>query len=74
MFEDKYAKDKEYCKIRDNCHYTGEYIGPAHSICNLRYNTPKEIIMIFHNGSNYDYHFIIFLIEKEIKRIGKNAD
>ena len=23
------------------------------------YNTSKDIIIIFHNGSNYDYHFII---------------
>ena len=60
MFEDKYAKDKEFCKIRDNCRYTGEYIGAAHSICNLKYNTPKETIMIFHNGSNYDFILSFF--------------
>ena len=23
------------------------------------YNTPREISVIFHNGSSYDYHFII---------------
>ena len=23
------------------------------------YNTSKDITIIFHNGSNYDYHFII---------------
>ena len=28
-FENKYVKDKKYCKTRDNCHYTGEYIGPV---------------------------------------------
>ena len=22
--EDKHARDKEYCKARDHCHYTGE--------------------------------------------------
>ena len=28
-FENKYVKDKKYCKARDNCHYTGEYRGPV---------------------------------------------
>ena len=23
--ENKYLKDKKYCKVRDHCHYTGEY-------------------------------------------------
>ena len=31
-FEDKYAKDKKYRKVRDYCHYTGECRGAAHSI------------------------------------------
>ena len=31
----------------------------AHSICNLKFNVPNEIHEVFHNGSNYDYHFII---------------
>ena len=24
-------------KVRNHCHYTGHYRGPAHSLCNLRY-------------------------------------
>ena len=50
-------KDKKQCNVRD--HYTGEYRGAAHIICNLKYNVPKNIPIVFHNGSNYDYHFII---------------
>ena len=44
------------CKVRDHCHCTGKYRGAA---CNLRYKIPKNIPVIFHNGSTYDYHFII---------------
>ena len=33
--------------------------GAAHNTCNLRYKIPKNIPVIFHNGSTYDYHFII---------------
>ena len=37
----------------------------AHDVCNLRYKTPKEISVVFHNGSTYDYHFIIKEVPKE---------
>ena len=53
--------------MRDNCHYTGKYRGAAHNICNLRYKVPKEIPVVFHNGSTYDYHFIIKELVKEFK-------
>ena len=52
-------KDKKYRKVKDHCHYTGKYRGAAHSLCNLKYSVPKNISIVFHNGSNYDYHFII---------------
>ena len=58
----KFSNDddnKKYHKARDHCHYTRKYRGAAHDICNLRYKIPKEIMVVFHNGSTYDYHFII---------------
>ena len=60
-------KFKKYHKVRDHCHYTGKFRGAAHSICNLRYKTPKEIPVVFHNGSTYDYHFIIKQLAIEFK-------
>ena len=46
-------------KVKDHCHFTGKYRGAAHNMCNLRYKIPKNIPVIFYNGSTYDYHFII---------------
>ena len=34
----KFAKNKNYQKVTDHCHYTGKYRGGAHSICNLKFN------------------------------------
>ena len=34
-------KIKNYLKARVHCHYTGDYRGAAHNICNLKYNAPK---------------------------------
>ena len=36
-------------KVRDHCHYTGLYRGPAHSLCNLRYQIPSYIPVVSHN-------------------------
>ena len=58
---------KLYDKVKDHCHYTGKFRGAAHNICNLRYKTPKKIPVVFHNGSTYDYHFIINQLAKEFK-------
>ena len=33
--ENKYFKDKKYCKVRDHCHYTKEYRWAVHSIYSL---------------------------------------
>ena len=49
FFED--AKNN-YIKVRDHCHYTGKYRGAVHKTCNLMYNTPREIPVIFYNGSS----------------------
>ena len=65
-------------KVRDHCHYTGKYRGAVHSICNLRYKIPREIPVVFHNGSTYDYHFITKQLAKEFKGnfdcLGENTE
>ena len=69
---------KKNYKVRDHCHYTGKYRGAAHNICNLRYKLPKEIPIVFHNGSIYYYHFIIKELAKEFERnfecLGENTE
>ena len=69
---------KLYYKVRDQCHDTGKYKGAAESICNLRYKTPKEIPIVFHNGSIYDYHFIINKLAKrfegQLECLGENGE
>ena len=60
-------RHKKHHKVRDHCHYTGKYRGAAHNICNLRYKIPKEIPIVFNNGSTYDYHFIIKELVKEFE-------
>ena len=69
---------KKHYKVRDHCHYTGKYRGAAHNICNLRYKVPKEIPIVFHNSSIYDYHFIIKELLKEFESnfdcLGENTE
>ena len=61
-------KDKEYGKVRDHFQYAGVYGGAGHSIYNLQYSMPKKISVVFRNGSNYDYHFIIKELAKEFEK------
>ena len=67
-------------KVRDHCHITGKYIGPAHYDCNLNRNYNKfKIPVFFHNGKGYDAHFIIQEVSKidaieQIDIIPKNEE
>ena len=66
MIKIKKSEYNLYHKVRDHCHYTGKFRGAAQNICNLRYNIPKKILIVFHNGSTYDYHFVIKKISRRI--------
>ena len=65
-------------KVKDHCHFIGKYRGAAHNTCNLRYKVPKNIPVIFHNGSTYDYHFIIKELASEFdgnfECLGENTE
>ena len=69
---------KLYHKVRDHCHYTRKFRWTANSICNLKYKTPKEIPVVFRNGSTFDYHFTINQLAKEfdgqLKCLGENTE
>ena len=70
--------DKKHYKVKDHCHYNGKYRGSAHNKCNVRYKILKEIPIVFHNGSTYDYHFIIKELVKEFEGnfecLGENTE
>ena len=69
---------KYIVKCRDHCHYIAAYRGPEPSIYNLKYSVPKNISIVFHNESNYDYHFIIKELaeefEKQFNCLGANTE
>ena len=76
---DKNSADyKKYCKVRDHFHFTGNYRDAAHSLFNLKYKVPKDIPVVFHNGSIYDNHLIIKQISKDFNGyftcIGENTE
>ena len=50
-------------KVRDHCHYTGQYRGATYTKCNLRYKIPLYIPIVFHNLSGYDARLIIRELE-----------
>ena len=68
MSQDKYTTDKNYGTVRNHFDFRDKYRSTVNSICNLIYSIPKEIPVVFHNGSNYNYHFIIKELAKEFKR------
>ena len=70
--------NKKHHTVKDHCHYTAKYRGAPHHICNLRYKIPKQIPVVFHNGSTYDHHFIIKELaeefEGEFQCLGENTE
>ena len=51
-------KNNKSDKVRDHCHLTGKYRGPAHNTCNtnVKQKNINFIPLIYHNFSNHDCH------------------
>ena len=63
--EKTFDDDQNNIKVRDHSHYTGKYTGAVHSVCNLQYKVPKNIPVVFHNGSTYDFQIVIKQLPKD---------
>ena len=52
-------KELKSDKVRDHCHFTGQYRGAAHNSCNLQCRKPLILPVVFHNLQGYDAHLFI---------------
>ena len=57
----KESLDSSELKCHDHSHYTGKYLGPAHTSCNLKRQSSNfdTIPIFFHGGQGYDFHHIL---------------
>ena len=62
--------DPKNKKVRDHCHYTGDYRGAVHNNCNLKYKIPDHIPIVFHNLSGYDAHLFIKELGRRLNKDG----
>ena len=72
---------KESEKVREHNHLSGTYRGAACQSCNTKEGKATKLIPVFfHNGSNYDFHFLIEELMKyedeynKVKLLSKNSE
>ena len=46
-------------KVRDHDHQNGKFLGAAHNSCNLKRRKQRHLKIFLHNGSKYDFHFLV---------------
>lgn len=61
--------DDNLIKCRDHCHFSGKYLGAACQSCNLDRRKQRKLKIFMHNGSKYDFHFIIKSLNNRTKDI-----
>ena len=57
-----FEEDQE--KVLDHCHYSGNFLGWAHSQCNLKRRSINFTPVNAHNMADYDIHHICTIINK----------
>ena len=62
----KEFNDSENRKVRGYCNYVGLHRGAAHNNCNLKYQIPDHIPIVFHNLSSYDANLFIRELGKKV--------
>ena len=80
-FEDGRQSDRFPKKIREHNHLSGKYRGAACQSCNIKEGKITKLIPVFfHNGSNYDFHFLIEELMKyeddynKVKLLSKSSE
>ena len=63
----QFGTHKKHRKVWDHGHYTGDYRGAVHPICNLRYSKQVDIPVAFQNGTKYDFKLLITEFAKEFR-------
>ena len=57
-------------KVRDHDHADGLFISAAHNSCNLKRKNQRFLKIFMHNGSRYDFHFLVkALAKKDVKNL-----
>ena len=56
--------DSKNYVVRDHCHVTGRFRSAVHNECNLKLQMQRRLVIIFHNGKGYDFHFLIESLAK----------